>query len=257
MEEAALSERPIYLDHHATTPVDPRVADRVRHGLLAAFGNPNSVDHDFGEEAAGLLDTARSEVALLVGADPDGVHFTTGSTESIQLAVGHAIATRRNEALPLRVAASTVEHRAVLNALAKGARAEQLVVQWLPVDDRARLDLSAFETACRQGVDLICVMGANNEVGTINPVKHIAEASCHAGARLLIDATQSAGREPLSVEDWGVTYLALSAHKLYGPKGGWRPHNSARLISPSRWISPRHWRRHTKRPLHFRIRRGM
>src|SRR5207302_29505 len=104
-------------DHHATTPVDPRVADAIRYTFLIAFGNANSVDHLFGEEAAALVKVARSEVAALVGADPGGIHFTSGSTESIQLAIEHAIATRPDKTKPLHVAASRIEHTAVLRVL--------------------------------------------------------------------------------------------------------------------------------------------
>ncbi len=213
------TERPIYLDHHATTPVDPRVADAIRYTLLTAFGNANSVDHFFGEEAAALVRAAQSEVAALVGSDPDGIHFTSGSTESIQLAIEHAIATRRDMANPLHVAATRVEHHAVLRALETTEGAGYVTVRWLPVDDRARLDLAELDAACREGTDLVCVMAANNEVGTVNPVEHVAGVVARAGAKTLIDATQVAGRLPLRTEEWGITYLTVSAHKIYGPKG--------------------------------------
>lgn len=175
---------PIYLDHHATTPVDPRVAAVVAHAMTTAFGNPNSVEHAFGEVAAGLVGKAHGDVADLTGAEPRGVHFTTGSTESIFLAVRHAIGTRRQQSKPLQIAVSVVEHRAVLNAVALAERAGEAVVRWLPVDSAARLELDGLRTACKKGVDLVCVMAANNEVGTIYPPGLSRPSStCHVAAR--------------------------------------------------------------------------
>src|SRR5215471_4955880 len=208
---------PIYLDYHATTPVDPRVAAVIVHTMTTAFGNANSVEHVYGEVAAALGTEARHEVAALVHADPEGVHFTSGSSESIRLAVAHAVAGRGQQ--PLRVALTTVEHRAVLDAVAAHERCGEVTVRWLPVDGRARLDMAALEAACHDGIDLVCVMAANNEVGTRYPVAEVARIAGQAGARTLIDATQAAGRVPIHAAAWGITYLTVSAHKIYGPKG--------------------------------------
>jgi cysteine desulfurase len=208
---------PIYLDYHATTPVDPRVAAVVLHAMTTAFGNANSTEHIYGEVAAALVGDARRAVAALVNADPEGVHFTSGSSESIRLAVAHAVACRQQG--PLRVALTTVEHRAVLDAIAVHDRRGEVTVHWLPVDAHARLDMAALEAACHDGVDLVCVMAANNEVGTLYPVEVVAQVAAQAGASTLIDATQAAGRIPMQAADWGITYLTVSAHKIYGPKG--------------------------------------
>ena len=158
------AQPPIYLDHHATTPVDPRVAAVILDAMTFSFGNANSVEHLYGEVAADTVTEARRDVAELVGAGPEGVHFTSGSTESIWLAISHAIASCQGR--PLRVALSTVEHRAVLDAVAYYERNKQVVVRWVPVDGQARLDMTALKTACQDGVDLVCLMAANNEVGT-------------------------------------------------------------------------------------------
>jgi cysteine desulfurase len=208
---------PIYLDYHATTPVDPRVAAVVLHAMTTAFGNANSTEHIYGEVAAALVGDARRAVAALVNADPEGVHFTSGSSESIRLAVTHAVAGRRQG--PLRVALTTVEHRAVLEAIAVHERRGEVAVRWLPVDGQARLDMAALETACHDGVDLVCVMAANNEVGTLYPVEVVARVAAQVGASTLIDTTQAAGRIPMQAAAWGITYLTVSAHKIYGPKG--------------------------------------
>jgi len=224
---------PIYLDHHATTPVDPRVAAVVLRMMSTDFGNPNSSEHLYGEVAADLVADARREVAALVGANLEGVHFTSGSSESIRLAVVHAVSTCRH--VPLRVALTTVEHRAVLDTVAAHEARGEVTVRWLPVDGQARLDLEALERACRDGVDLVCVMAANNEVGTLYPIEEVARIAGRAGARTLIDATQAAGRMPIQVIAWGITYLTISAHKIYGPKGV-----GALVVPPELEVRPSH-----------------
>ncbi|MDE2937384.1 MAG: aminotransferase class V-fold PLP-dependent enzyme [Chloroflexota bacterium] len=208
---------PIYLDHHSTTPVDPRVAAVVMEVMTYAYGNANSVEHLYGELAAELLYGARCDVARLVGAAPEGVCFTSGSTQGISLALFHAVASCKHR--PLRVALSTVEHRAVMDAIKLYEQQGEVVVCWLPVDGQARLEMSELRRACQDGVDLVCVMAANNEVGTIYPVGEIVAVANAAGSQTLVDATQAVGRIPMVSDEWGITYLAVSAHKIYGPKG--------------------------------------
>jgi cysteine desulfurase len=211
--------RPIYLDNHATTQVDPRVADVVMRTMLVEYGNANSREHAFGVDAANLIENARSEVGRLVGADERFVHFTSGSSNSIDLAIEHALASRHHDSQPLRVAASRVEHRAMLDALDRARFAGSATVKWIPVDGCARLDLEEVRRSCESGVDLLVAMAANNEVGTIYPIGEIARIATENGASLLVDATQAAGRTRLRFSDWSISYLALSAHKIYGPKG--------------------------------------
>ncbi len=216
-DDRVASARPIYMDHHATTPVDPRVADVVLDAMVNVFGNANSVDHTHGEAALDLVERATVEVADLIGSDVAGVRFTSGSTESIRLAVGHAIATRRDRVL--RIAATTVEHQAVLDAIRIGLRSGLAEVFWMEVDAEANLRPESLQAALREKVDLVCVMGANNEVGTIYPVEQIARDVHLADAKVLVDGTQAAGRVDLRVLDWDLDYLAFSSHKIYGPKG--------------------------------------
>lgn len=201
--------------------------------MTTAFGNANSVEHAYGEEAARLVADARREVAALVNANPEGVHFTTGSSESIRLAIAHAVSERRHG--PLRIAVTTVEHRAVLDAVATHERAGEVVVRWLPVDGQAHLNMTALEAACVDGIDLVCVMAANNEVGTLYPIEDVAHIATRAGARTLIDATQAAGRIPIYADAWGITYLTISAHKIYGPKGV-----GALVVPPRFEVRPSH-----------------
>ena len=185
--------------------------------MLNVFGNANSVDHTHGEAALELVERATAEVADLVGSDAAGVRFTSGSTESIRLAVGHAVATRRNRVS--RIAATKVEHQAVLDAIGIAVRSGVAEVLWIDVDAEANLRAESLHAALRENVDLVCVMGANNEVGTIYPVEQIARDVHLAGAKLLVDGTQAVGRVDLKVLDWGLDYLAFSSHKIYGPKG--------------------------------------
>lgn len=215
------SWRPIYLDYHATTPTDPRVADVVLHYLTTAFGNASSGDHSYGDEAADAVANARRWVGELVGAAPQRIVFTSGATESLNLAIQGLVRlreTRRSGAVA-RIALSRIEHRAVLDtceALAESGRAELV---WLPVDSVGQLDLDALADACTHGLDLVCAMAANNEIGTVWPLRDIGGIAARSGVPLLVDATQAAGKLPLQVEEWGIPLVALTAHKMYGPKG--------------------------------------
>jgi cysteine desulfurase len=213
----ALSPLPIYMDHHATTQVDLRVADVVVDAMVNVFGNANSVDHAHGEAALGLVDRATAEVATLIGSEIAAIRFTSGSTESIRFAVAHAIAMRR--AGKLRIAATTVEHQAVLDALRIGVRSGLAEVFWMEVDGEANLRPESLQAALGAEVDLVCVMAANNEVGTIYPIEQIARDAHRAGAKVLVDGTQAAGRVELRAQDWDLDYVAFSSHKIYGPKG--------------------------------------
>lgn len=211
------SSFPIYLDHHSTTPVDPRVVRVVVRAMTEVFGNANSVDHVFGQAAAQLVTASAESVAALVGADPDDVRFTSGSTEAIRLALAHSVASSRGKRL--RVAVSRVEHTAVLDAVTIAVKSGAAEMTWIDVDSHARLVHDSLDSALGRGVDLVCLMAANNEVGTVYPIEQVA-AGVHAhGAAILVDATQAAGRLRLSVRDSGIDYLVLSSHKMYGPKG--------------------------------------
>lgn len=208
--------RSIYLDHHASTPVDPRVLDAVIRMMVEDFGNANSVENVHGEQAAFAVSQSKVFVASAVSAEPDDVHFTSGSTEAIQLAIAHAIEVHPG---PLRVAMSRVEHKAVIDTILQAERMGLVQKSWISVDDKARLDWPSLERALLQGVDLVCVMAANNEVGTVYPVRRIAEVCHDHGAAVLIDATQAIGRMAFDVGDEVLDYIALSGHKVYGPKG--------------------------------------
>lgn len=207
----------IYLDHHATTPVDTRVAKIVLDMMVSSFGNANSVDHVFGETAASVVADAKRRVAELVGSDPDNVFFTSGSTEAIRLAISHAIGPTR--ASPLRIALTRVEHQALIDTVYLAERLGLAVVTWIDVDHRARIVSKSLHAALESGTDLVCVMAANNEVGTIYPLVEIVPLVHRHDAAILVDATQAAGRIAFDAFGGDIDYLILSGHKIYGPKG--------------------------------------
>jgi cysteine desulfurase len=209
---------PIYLDYHSTTPVDPRVAEQVLYSMTAVFGNASSVDHTYGDEAKKAISQAASYIAKLVGASPREVIFTSGATESINLAI-QGIYAGKNGNTKQRIAVASVEHKAVLDtsyALAKKGLAE---IVSLDVDRKGRLDLEQIEQVCASRVSLLCVMAANNEIGNIYPVKEVGHIAQKYQIPFLCDASQAVGKIPVKFDEWGITYLAISAHKLYGPKG--------------------------------------
>lgn len=208
---------PVYLDHHATTPVDPRVAAVVLDAMTTHFGNANSLQHVFGLAAARLVRDAADCVAALVGSDADDVRFTSSATEALGLALAYAA--ERRPGAPLRVLASPIEHPALLDKLERGARDGRLVVQWASVDQNGLVLVPTIQEALGHGVDLVCLMAANNEVGAIQPVQRVAALAVAAGAEILVDASQAAGKIPLDAQAWGIDYLVVSSHKVYGPKG--------------------------------------
>jgi len=216
----------IYLDYHATTPVDPRVADRVYHHMTQEFGNASSTDHEWGDRAEAAVKQAAKQVADLVGASPKDIIWTSGATESINLAI------QGSPPAPLfrsgrgargegkhRIGLMPLEHKAVLDtcqALANRGWAELID---LTVDAKGRLDLDQLEQVCADGLSLLCVMAANNEIGNIYPIQAIAQIAQRYNVPLLCDGSQAVGKIPIQFEAWGITYLAISAHKLYAPKG--------------------------------------
>jgi len=205
---------PVYLDYNATTPVDPRVVEAMLPYLRTQYGNPSS-DHVYGHAAKAAVEQARAEVALLIGAQPAEIVFTGCATEANNLALqGAARALFSGSRRTLRV--SAVEHPSVAQPMRHLAKAGWTVAE-IPVDETGRIDAGTLEIG--SDVALISVMLANNEVGTIQPIRAIAERTRAAGALLHVDAAQAVGKITVNVDELGCDLLTLAGHKFYAPKG--------------------------------------
>lgn len=209
-------EKIIYLDYHSTTPVDPRVAQKVMYYMTTAFGNANSVDHGYGDRAAQAVKQARQQIAELINASPKEIIFTSGATESINLAIQGHISQQNT---PSTIIVSPVEHKAVLDTCKELAKKGLVEIIWLKVNQQAQIDLEHLENICSGGASLLCIMAANNEVGTIYPMQKVGAIAQKYHIPFLCDASQAVGKIPINFQDWGITYLAISGHKLYAPKG--------------------------------------
>ncbi len=207
---------PIYLDNHSTTPADPRVVEAMLPYFTEKFGNAASRNHAFGWEAEEAVDKARKQIARLIHADAKELVFTSGATESDNLAIKGVVEMYREKGD--HIITSTTEHRAVLDTC-KALEKKGVKVTYLAVDKTGMVNPEDVRNAITEKTILITIMMANNEIGTINPVKEIGKIAKEKGILFHCDATQGVGKIPVDVQDMGIDLMSFTAHKIYGPKG--------------------------------------
>ena len=208
---------PIFLDNHSTTPMDPRVLEAMLPYFVEKFGNAASRNHAFGWAAEEAVDAARKQIARLIKADPKEIVFTSGATESDNLALKGVLEMYKEKGN--HIITSATEHRAVLDT-AKSLEAKGLAtVTYLPVDKQGMINPEDVRKALTEKTVLISVMLANNEIGTINPIQDIGKVAKERGVLFHCDATQGVGKIPVDVQAMGIDLMSFSAHKIYGPKG--------------------------------------
>jgi cysteine desulfurase len=204
----------LYLDHNATTPIDPSVRDAMLPWLENGFGNPSSV-YGLGRQAAEALTKAREQVAALVGADPSEIIFNSCGTEATNTAILSALAIDPDRR---HIITSAVEHSATIK-LCEHLATRGYEITWLPVDKGGLLDLAKLEAAITPETAVISLLWANNETGVLFPIEQIAALALEKKVPLHLDAVQAAGKVPINLSALNVQYVSLSAHKLYAPKG--------------------------------------
>jgi len=207
---------PIYLDNSATTPMDPRVLEAMIPFYLDHFGNAASRSHPFGWEAEDAVDQARERIAKLINASEKEIIFTSGATEADNLAIKGVFdmyARKGNH-----IVTATTEHKAVLDTC-KHLEKLGAEITYLKVDDEGNINLEELEAVVTEKTILVALMYANNEIGTVHPIRKIADIAHKKGSLLFTDATQAAGKISIDVERDGIDLMAFTAHKMYGPKG--------------------------------------
>ena len=207
---------PVYMDYHATTPVDPRVLDAMLPYFNAQFGNAASRNHSFGWAAEEAVENARAQVAKLVGATPKEIIFTSGATESDNLAIKGIAEMYRERGN--HIITQVTEHKAVLDTC-KRLEKHGYTVTYLPVEKDGRINLDDLRRAITDKTILISIMYANNEIGVVQPIAEIGKIAKEKGVFFHVDGVQAAGKIPVDVNKDNVDLLAMSAHKMYGPKG--------------------------------------
>ncbi|KAE8701156.1 Cysteine desulfurase [Hibiscus syriacus] len=216
MKGVKISGRPLYLDMQATTPVDPRVLDSMLPFYLSRYGNPHSRTHLYGWESETAVETARSQVAALIGASPKEIVFTSGATESNNISVKGVMHFYKEK--KRHVITTQTEHKCVLDSC-RHLQQEGFEVTYLPVGSDGLVDLDRLRKEIRPDTGLVSIMAVNNEIGVVQPVEEIGKICKEFNVPFHTDAAQALGKIKVDVEKWNVSLMSLSGHKIYGPKG--------------------------------------
>ncbi|XP_069508340.1 cysteine desulfurase [Ambystoma mexicanum] len=208
--------RPLYMDVQATTPLDPRVLDSMLPYLVNYYGNPHSRTHAYGLESEKAMEKAREQVASLIGADPREIIFTSGATESNNLAVKGVA--RFYKSRKKHIITTQTEHKCVLDSC-RSLEAEGFNITYLPVKENGLLDLNELEKSIKPDTSLVSVMAVNNEIGVKQPIKEIGHICNSRKVYFHTDAAQAVGKVPINVNEMKIDLMSISGHKLYGPKG--------------------------------------
>lgn len=216
MKGVKISGRPLYLDMQATSPVDPRVVDAMLPYYLTRYGNPHSRTHMYGWESDSAVETARAQIADLIGASPKEIIFTSGATECNNISVKGVLHFYKDK--KRHVITTQTEHKCVLDSC-RHLQQEGFDVTYLPVKSDGLIDLDELRAAIRPDTGLVSVMAVNNEIGVIQPMEEIGEICKEFKIPFHTDAAQALGKIPIEVDKWNVSLMSLSGHKVYGPKG--------------------------------------
>lgn len=212
----------IYVDYNATTPMDSRVVETVLSCFRSVYGNPSSIQHLIGRQAAEIVEVARLNVAKAIGAHPRRVIFTSGATEAINLAI-HGVmyqnSIKTNDKQKHQIMVTATEHKAVIEAAKHWGEVFEVELIEIPVDRQGHISITEFENLLNDETLLVAVALANNETGNLHPIAQLARIAKDRGAYFLTDATQGLGKMEIDIKMLNCDFLALSAHKAYGPKG--------------------------------------
>ncbi len=206
------------MDYLASTPVDPRVVEVMKDCMLNMYSNPHS-NHSYGDQAQAVVNKARLHITELINCSKGEIVFTSGATESINLGIRGFISSLRPSSKPHRIALLPVEHSAVIETCKALEREKLVELEYLKIDNKGRVELNSIEEFCRKGLSLLCVMAAQNEIGNIYPVKEIGEIAQTHNVPFFCDGAQAVGKVPIDFKQMGMTFLTVSGHKMYGPKG--------------------------------------
>ena len=217
MKEKTNIKLPIYLDYQSTTPVDPRVIEVMTKVLKEDFGNPHSRSHSFGWKAEELVEIARKQVADLIGADPKEISFTSGATESNNIAI-KGVANFYKTSGKNHIITITTEHKCIINSC-RDLEQQGCEVTFLPVEKNGLVDLKKLEAAITDKTCLVSIMAVNNEIGVMQDIKAIGALCRKKAVFFHTDAAQAFGKIPLNVDEMNIDLMSISAHKIYGPKG--------------------------------------